>query len=390
MKTIKLLLLTMTIVLAYSCRDVVRQRRSTIENIEEDVEEKIHYQGLYLLNEGNMGNNASSLSYIDFDNNTLQKNVYVDANPNVVKELGDVGNDIAIYKDRLYMVINCSNKVEVTDAYTLKRIGQVNIPNCRYMAFKDNYMYVTSYAGPVKIDDNYAQLGFVAKVNLETLQVEKECLVGYQPDGIDISGGKIYVANSGGYRGAGSTSGYERTVSVIDLETFKEEKRIDVAYNLHYLKADKRGNIWVSSRGDYKEEDSRLFFIDKDKQMVTDTIKRMCSRFVIDNDSIYIIANQYSKINEDWTKDTYLVDAKTRKVIANSFVDPNVYAKIKTPYGLAVNPETKDIYITDAGNYVSPGVLFCFNKKGENLWKKKAGQIPAHFAFLPRKQEKTD
>lgn len=380
------ILIVFTLILSTSsCRDVVRQRVSNEEDIDVTISEK--YQGLYLLNEGNMGNNGSSLSYVNFDEGKLKSNVYVKANPNVVKELGDVGNDIAIYKDRLYMVINCSNKVEVTDAYTLKRIGQIDIPNCRYMAFKDDYMYVTSYAGPVKIDDNYAQLGYVAKVNLKTLQVEDKCIVGYQPDDLGISGEYIYVANSGGYRGANETSGYERTVSVIDINTFKEVKKIDVAYNLHYLKVDKRGNIWVSSRGDYKNEDSRIYFIDKDKQIVTDTIKRMCSRFIIDGDSIYVIANQYSKKTYKSTKDSYVVNAKTKKVVSNSFVDPEIYKNIETPYGLTINPETKDIYITDAGNYVSSGVLLCFDKKGKKKWDKKVGQIPAHFVFLPRKKQ---
>jgi len=41
--------------------------------------------------------------------------------------------------------------------------------------------------------------------------------------------------------GAGDLKGYERTVSVIDIATFKEEKRIPVAWNLHRIKADKRG-----------------------------------------------------------------------------------------------------------------------------------------------------
>ena len=37
--------------------------------------------------------------------------------------------------------------------------------------------------------------------------------------------------------GAGEISGYERTVSVIDIYTFTEERRIDVAYNLERIKA---------------------------------------------------------------------------------------------------------------------------------------------------------
>ena len=34
------------------------------------------------------------------------------------------------------------------------------------------------------------------------------------------------------------------------------------------------------------------------------------------------------------------------------------------PYGIMVDPETKDIYITDAGNYVTPGALYCFDNTG--------------------------
>ena len=52
----------------------------------------------------------------------------------VIKELGDVGNDLQIYGSKLYAVLNSSHKVEVMDARTLVRIGQIDIPNCRYMS----------------------------------------------------------------------------------------------------------------------------------------------------------------------------------------------------------------------------------------------------------------
>lgn len=55
---------------------------------------------------------------------------------------------------------------------------------------------------------------------------------------------------------------------------------------------------------------------------------------------------------------------------------------IETPYGIAVNPITEDLYITDAGNYVSTGSLYCFDKNGNFKWKTDGGNIPAHFAFL--------
>ena len=45
--------------------------------------------------------------------------------------------------------------------------------------------------------------------------------------------------------------------------------------------------------------------------------------------------------------------------------------------------KTKDIYITDAGNYVTPGALYCFDKYGKKKWVQRSGNIPGHFALVP-------
>lgn len=54
-------------------------------------------KGFFLLNEGNMGSNKASLDYYDAETGVYSKNIYPERNPGVVKELGDVGNDIQIY-----------------------------------------------------------------------------------------------------------------------------------------------------------------------------------------------------------------------------------------------------------------------------------------------------
>ena len=166
--------------------------------------------------------------------------------PDVVKELGDVGNDIGIYGNRLYVVVNCSNFVEVMNVHTAEHIGSVTIPNCRYIVFNGDKAYVSSYAGPVQIDPN-ARPGKVVEIDLETLQITREVVVGYQPEEMVINNGRLYVANSGGYR----FPNYDRTVSVVDLQSFQVVNTIDVAINLHRMEIDKQGRIYVSSRGDY-------------------------------------------------------------------------------------------------------------------------------------------
>lgn len=383
MRTIGSFCFLILVLLTISCRKDIEIFDH--ENIDLDNPEANGFQGFYMLNEGNMGSNKSTLDFFDFTTGKYQRNIYGAINPNVPKELGDVGNDIAIYGEKLYAVINASNKVEVMNARTAKRIGQIEIPNCRYIKFDRGFAYITSYAGPIEINPNYAQKGYVAKVDTATFRIVEKCIVGFQPDGLEITNGKIYVANSGGYMGAGSTEKYERTVSVINLATFKEEKKIDVAYNLHHIKADKRGDLWVTSRGDYKQLPSRLFFIDQAKDKVTDTIPIAVSNFYLDEDLLYVYSTEWSYITYSNEVSYGIVDTRSREVVNRSFITDGTDKEIEIPYGIMVHPVTKDIYVSDAGNYVSPGMLYCFTKEGKKKWSVRTGDIPAHFALLPKK-----
>ena len=325
-----------------------------------------------------MGSNKSTLDFYDYTTGEYRRNIFADANPAVPKELGDVGNDIKIYGSKLYAVINCSNKIEVMDKRTARRLGQINIPNCRYIRFHGRHAYVTSYAGPVEINPNYEQLGYVAKVDTATFQVIDRCPVGFQPDELEIADGKIYVANSGGYM----FPNYEKTVSVIDLASFKEIKRIDVARNLHHLRADRHGNLWVTSRGDYYAQPSRLYRIDRTRDELADSLDIAVSNFHLDGDSLYLYSTEWSYISMS-NEITYgIVDVAKRAIVTRSFITDGTDRQIKIPYGVMVHPFTKDIYVTDAKNYVSPGTLYCFGRDGRQKWNVRTGDIPAHFVLL--------
>jgi hypothetical protein len=334
--------------------------------------------GFYLLNEGNMGSNKSTLDYFNFATKEYRHNIYATANPHVPMELGDVGNDIAIYGSKLYAVINCSNKVEVMDKRTARRIGQIEIPNCRYIKFHGRYAYVTSYAGPVEINPDYEQIGYVAKVDTATLEMVDRCLVGFQPDELEITGGKIYVANSGGYM----VPNYENTVSVIDIETFTETKRIEVAINLHRLEADSLGTLWVSSRGDYYDTPSRLYWIDTRTDTFGGELPVACSEMTLDGDSLYFYSTEFSYYNYEWEITFGIIDVRTKQIVTRNFLADGEEKKITMPYGIMVNPDNKDIYITDAANYIHPGLIMCFDRNGKKQWHTDTGDIPAHFAIL--------
>ena len=349
------------------------------EEVEVTQPEYTSVTGFYLLNEANMNSNDCSLDYYDYAHGRYMRNIYATRNPRAVKDLGDVGNDIGIYGSRLYAVINCSNKVEVMDLRA-RRIGQVDVPNCRYIKFHGGYAYLTSYAGPVAaaFDGSYKQYGYVAKIDTATLQVVDTCVVGFQPDQLDIVGDKIYVTNSGGYM----VPNYENTLSVIDLHTFEEVERIPLAINLHLCQADHRGILWVSSRGDYGDNPSRLFAYDTRKHRLVQTLDVAVSNMWMDGDSLYIIGNQWSNITQSTVKSYAIVNTRTMQQVSDRFITDGTDAEIAMPYGIAVNPITKDIYVTDAKNYVTPGRLYCFGSDGVLKWDVLTGYIPAHFVFV--------
>ncbi len=345
--------------------------------------------GMYLLNEGNMGSNKSSLDYLDLSGKDATvhylRNIYSERNPETVMMLGDVGNDIQIYGSRLWLVINCSNKVEVAQANDAVRIGKVDIPNCRYVTFKDRYAYVSSYVGSV-YSGSSSPLGSVYKVDTLSLQKVDSCSVGYQPEEMAIIGKKLYVANSGGYQGM-TGQGYESTVSVIDLDKMQETERITVAPNLHRIKKDKYDQLWVTSRGNYMDSESKIYWLNKGadgKMQVIGHLDQPVSDLCIVGDSLFFYGSQWSEITMTNTVTYGIINVRTHQIVSTSLSDAPEINKIRMPYGIIVNPIHRDFYLMDAKNYVSSGELLHFLPDGTFDWKVKTGDIPAHAVFLKK------
>lgn len=338
-------------------------------------------RGFYLVNEGNMGSNKCTLDFYDYHTGLYSRNFYSERNPSAIKELGDVGNDIGIYGSKLYVVVNCSHKVEVMDARSGVRLGQVDIPNCRYVRFHRGRAYVSAYVGPVLIDPN-APKGAVYEVDTTDLRVTRKVTVGYQPEEMEIVDDYMYVANSGGYR----APYYDNTVSVIQMVDFKQVEQIPLGINLHRVKQDRYKQLWVSSRGDYESRPSRLYVLGKkagyNRMEVTDTVPVACSNMAVRGDSLYYYATEWNNFTASNSISYGIIDVRTHEVLSTNFITDGTEREITIPYGIDVHPETGDIFVTDAKNYVSSGTLFCFGPDGRKKWSVRTGDIPAHIAFL--------
>lgn len=351
---------------------------SDYEVVDAAVNASAEPSGIYLVNQGNQGSNKARLDFLNFHNGFYIRDVFTEYNPEVVKGLGDTGNDVQVYKGKVFAVVNGSHKVEIMDAYSMKRLAQVDVPNCRFIAFDGNSAYVTSYVAKDK-EALKTQKGALYRIDLDTYKVTGQVTVGYQPEQLVIRDGKAYVANSGGY-----VAGYDDTISVVDLKSMKVEYDIKVAVNLELMLVDADGVIWVSSRGNYIDVSSTLNYLVKkgDKYELGGSVNVPVSSMALAGDKIYVIGSTYTPPAWALTTTYNIVNAKTRKLESGSFITDGTESDIATAFTVTVNPGNGDIYVTDAKDYVSSGTLHCYTGSGKHKWSVHTGDIPARIAFL--------
>ncbi|MDR1981207.1 MAG: hypothetical protein LBQ39_06280 [Tannerellaceae bacterium] len=314
--------------------------------------------GFYILNRGNWNENNASLAYYNFTTGVLTPNLYRNANN---EGLGDGAEQLLVYGSKVYVTVTTSSRLVVLeqDGKLIKpfdiRDGNVPLqPRC--MAAHNGKVYVSYYAGHS-----------VAVLDTATLTIEKEVGVGRYPEQLAITGGKLYVANSGGLDGSTET-GYGKTVSVIDLQSFTVEKEIEVVLNPVQLAADSQGDIYLLSNGNYASVGSALQRIDGATGTVT-TIGNG-SKMTLVNDKLYVIYAQYN----DPTITYRQYDVLKEEVEKESFITDGT--TITSPNAIAVDPVSGKIYITDF-IYGSTGSLYLFTADGRLEKKEDTGGYDA-------------
>lgn len=332
-------------------------------------------KGFYLLNEGPQGTNKATLDYCSLSNGTYTKDIFSTKNPSLVQGLGDVGNDVQVYGNKLYTVVNNSNLVEITDLKTGKHLGSVSVPQCRNIAFHDKYAYVTAYGGRVEDGKQY---GIVAQIDTVTLTKTKECEVGYQPEQIALSGDLLYVVNSGW-----QVDGYDNRLSIIDPATMLLLKEVEVAMNMTKIAADNNGLLWIISNGDYYMTPASIYTYDTNTGLSKD-MGIPAANMTICGDSLYFYNSSYDPVTWEATYNYGIINVKSKSKVSDKIITDGTESAIASPYCIAINPTTRDIFVTDAKDYSVPGEVHCYTKAGVKKWTQTTGIIPGHIAFTTR------
>ncbi|RYU92401.1 YncE family protein [Mucilaginibacter terrigena] len=301
--------------------------------------------GVYVLSQGGITLNNSTLSFYNYATKTTTADIFAAANS---RGLGDTGNDAKIYGSKMYITVNYSSTIEVVEAKTAKSIKQIkmgegaNKRQPRFVVFNKNKAYISSYDGTVAVLDT------------ATLTIDKYITVGRNPEQMVVSNGKLYVANSGGL----DFSNIDHTVSVINLATGTEIKKIDIVdTNPIDIAADAYGDVYVISYGTDFPSHPKLTIINNTTDVVkktTDIDAGYGTSFVINGDMAYYLTDA-GKVK--------VYNVKTDVVATESFITGG--ATIVVPYAIAVDPLTGEVFVTDAVDYRNNGKLFAFDKTGK-------------------------
>ena len=353
---------------------------------------------LIILNEGLWQADNGKVTY--FEDGEIISNEWFRENNGY--KLGDTPNDIIQVNDNLIaMAINWSNIVQFITPQGKAVAATEDIPNNRKLVSDGRYVYVSSYGHEVGINGQYREFekGYVAKIDINTFKVVDAVEVGYEPEGIALYKGKLFVANTGGYAFQ-ENHDYETTVSVIDAESMTTLRTLDTGQINLYGKMSQSGqDLCIKSPGDYYDIQAATIIFDcqaaidgKPDWECYHSLEYAATYNTVDLEgNFYAIGSRYSyytgeyEFNYARINPTELFESDGYSGVEEDFPGTVLsdIKKMMMPYGLYINPYTGYIYATDAASFTAAGKLYQWTPDGQLLGTYKVYINPAHFLALP-------
>lgn len=322
-------------------------------------------KGVFIMNAGKWKENNATLDYYDPNTKEVTTKVFSTENG---RGLGDTANDMVIYGSKMYIAVNTSATIEITDlnGKSLKTLspkddeGQPQQP--RRLDKYNGEVFVTLFDG------------YVAAIDTTTLEIANKVKVGPNPEGVKAVDGKLYVANSGGYNPVPDS-----TLSVVDIKTFKVEKEIVVGVNPEVVLKDSEGDLYIHTQGNYVDIPAQLVRVNLETEEKTVILTNQQLKPRICNDKVYIIGAEFDENYAPTNVKFSIYDAKTESLTADNLITDGT--EVKAPSSISVDPVTGNIFI-GSGSYTSTGDVFIFSPEGKKLHQFETSGINVMGAYF--------
>ena len=304
-------------------------------------------RAVYVFHEGNFGDpSGARLAIFDIDRDTVFRDVVEAANGG--EHLGSLGDDMAIEDSLAYFVMSGSEEVKVlrlSDHLLLRSVALPgSTPHDILVDGARRRAYVTRlYRSSVLV------------VDLATLRAIDTIDVGSNPQGMALSGDRLFVCNSG--------YGSSNTVSVIDVTADSLIATIQVADGPTQAVSAPDGRLWVACTGNQFLDvptPGRVAIINPTTLALEATVDvggNLLGPIAIDPAGYaYVIAAPPGSF---FGGPVHRI-ALTNRVVTEAFLAGAFYA-------LAVESATGEVYVADVRAFQSDGELRRYTREGTLL-----------------------
>ncbi len=310
-------------------------------------------EGYLVLNEGLFNQNNASLTWYDGKTGNVTLDVFQTNNQ---RGLGDTGNDMMRYGDKIYVVVNVSSIIEVLDANTLKSVKQIPMIAGNKSKQPRNILGYGSNVFVSCFD------GYVDVIDTVSFQIIKRIKVGDNPENLCLLNQQLLVANSGGL----NPPQMDSTISIVDLNMLSEVKRIIVGINPGNIIKGLKDHVYVISRGNYNDVVPRWKLVNVISGEIEKNFNENILNMEIFQDSLLLINTNNKSLS--------LFSMKKNTSKLNDFISLSGFVNL---YNIQFLPNKNEICITDANGYVNQGYVSIFDTNGKLKEKFKVGLNPS-------------
>jgi len=323
----------------------------------------------------------STIDLLDFNANRYYSDLFTQSNPKLPQNIGMDATEMAVVYGQLWVLMYTSCQIAVIDlpSFTLVEFIPLDFP--RHMVVDGTFVYVTSYG--VSATDGANAVGKVYRINAATRKMDY-LYVGSQPEGLDVLGEKLYVADSGHLSWPRS-----KMMSVINLKKFKTDKSVELPVRHPNQVIARGGWLWVSTYGD--SDQSSFDYGGEPPLTVPHSLIRMgisgsgrvidgvhAQGMVLDNRTLWVYGNAAELDNgEEWH--LYKVDADGDQVIDIPFEGSDL-DRVKHPCLIHINPVNGDLYLASSDSNGN-SELFAFDKELHFKWSVPTGSRTVQVLF---------
>lgn len=295
-----------------------------------------------ICNEGNFGWGNGSVSIYDKNDKSIVNEAFKATND---YGLGDVCQSAYYYNEKIYIVVNNSSKIEVVNQNDFKvnaTIGGLTSPRY-FLPVSNSKAYVTDlYADEISV------------VNLNSNLVTGTIKCNGWTEELVQSGDKVYVSNP-----------EKQFVYVLNVNSDVISDSILVGLGVSSIQKDSLGLIWCLR----SNEAPALLRINTDNSVSEFLLDAEANpsqlKYNVVSNSLYFIKGNICKFD----------------IVSELFKDDFIINNDNVFYGLGVDQNNGDIYVSDAKNFVQKSKVYMYSINGSLINSFDSGINTGYFLF---------